>query len=191
MLGFPMKMRFNPPALPPMTLSLSFRAALLAAVIFGVAACDRPASSDAGATPTPTPEAEGAKPEAPGVGYGDGFHKEEVNPTATIRWVRRDAALSVSVPAAGRYRLTFKPFTVFSTTENTIEVNVNGQGAGSFSTRAFDVANPVPTILPVTLRAGGNAVRLHSRGAEIKLGESDDRMAAYGLVVPPTVDPAP
>ncbi len=174
-----------------MTLSLPLRAVLLAVVISGVAACGHQTSPDTQATPEPTPEMAPAKPDAQGIVYGDGFQKEEANPTAVIRWVRRDAALRVNAPADGHYRLTFKPFTVFSTTENTVEVSVNGQAVGSFSTKAFDVATPVPTTLPVTLRAGGNDVRLHSRGAEIKLAADDDRQAAYGLVVPTTVSPAP
>lgn len=117
--------------------------------------------------------------------------KEEATGTVVLRWVRRDATLRVPAPTEGRYRLTFRAVTVFSTVENTIEVSVNGASAGTFTARAFDLANPTLTILDASLRAGGNEVRLRSKGEETRLGETDDRTPAYGLVVPIQVERVP
>ena len=173
----------------------------MAALIVCMAACDHKAPPAAQATPADSDDASAgptiavATPTPPArtqeVVFGDGFHKEEASPAATLRWVQQNAALRVVVPTEGRYRLTFRPFTVFSTVENTIDANVNGLPAGSFSTRLFDPANPVPTTLEVPLRAGDNDVHLHSREPEKRLGESDDRMAAFGLVVPVGVERVP
>ena len=176
----------SPRVLPPV---------FLFALLVCAAACNRPAPEAAPSTPPGTapatpPAAPASTPDKQGVTFGEGFHKEEAG-AATLRWVRRDAALRVSAPDAGRYQLTFRPFTVFSTVENTVEVSVNGQAAGTFSTHAFDLTHPTPTMLAASLRAGDNDVRLHSRGAEVRLSDTDDRLAAYGLVVPLTVERLP
>ena len=168
-----------------MTRSPFLRAALLAMMIFGAAACDHPSPPTA-AEPTPQ-----ATPDKQGIVFGDGFHKEEASPTATLRWVQQNAALRVIAPTEGHYRLTFRPFTVFSTVENTIEVSANGQPTGSFSTRVFDLSNPTPATVEVPLRAGDNDLRLHSKGPENRMSDTDDRMVAYGLVVPIVVERAP
>ncbi len=158
------------------------RVALAAAVILCAAACDRqPAPTAAQATP-----AAGSS-----VVFGEGFYKEEASPASALRWVQGNAALSVNVPAEGRYRLTFRPFTVFTATENTIEISVNGTPGGSFTTRVFDTANPAPATVDLSLRAGDNDLRLHSKGPEKRLGDTDARTPAYGLVVPVTVERAP
>ena len=183
-----------------MTPSLLCRTILLVAMLLGAAACDRKPPPGNQATPpaeaqaTPPAEAQAAPPAASdkeSFTFGDGFHKEEASPAATLRWVRQDAAFHLVAPAEGRYRLTFRPFTVFSTVENTIGIRVNEQPAGSFSTRFFDVTQPVPTVVEVSLRAGDNELRLHSKGPEVRLGENDDRLAAYGLVMPILVERVP
>ncbi len=178
-----------------MTFSFALRAVLLSAVVFCGAACHHskpPQDPQANQSSTPSTEAEPAeKPDSQGVAFGDGFYKDEASPVAVIRWVRRDARLRVDAPAEGHYRLTFRAFTVFSSVENAIEVSVNDQPAGSFPTRIFDLEHPTVTTLEVSLHAGGNAVRLHSKGPENRMSDTDDRMMAYGLVVPIMVERAP
>ena len=175
-----------------MTHFLASRRALLLAALLGLSACHQsPPPPDARATPPAAEDNPAGTPDKQGVVFGDGFHKEEADPKGVLRWVRRDAALRINAPAEGRYRLTFRPFTVFSTVENTIEVSVNGQPAGTFSTRAFDLSNPTPTTLEAPLHAGDNTVGLHSRGAENPMSKTDDRLVAYGLLVPVMVERAP
>ena len=162
---------------------------MLAIVIPGAAACDRkPAPS---APETVSPQDPAGKPDKEGVTFGAGFHKEEAGATATFRWVRRDASLHINAPTEGRYQLTFRPFTVFSTVENTVAVSVSGQLAGSFSTRAYDVPNSAPVAVTVPLHAGDNPVELSSQGAEHRMSDSDDRQVAYGLMMPLKVERAP
>ncbi len=162
---------------------------MLAIVISGAAACDRkPAPS---APETVSSQDPAGKPDKQGVTFGDGFHKEEASAAATLRWVRRDASLRVNAPAEGRYQLTFRPFTVFSTVENTVGVSVNGQPTGSFSTRAYDVPNSAPVAVTASLHAGDNTVELRSQGAEHRMSDSDDRQVAYGLMMPVKVERAP
>ncbi len=180
-----------------MITTLSRRVLLLTALLLGVASCDRqppPPLAEAASPPAeattpvqPLPSA----PDNPGITFGEGFHKQEATPTAVLRWVRRDAALRMEVPAAGRYRLTFRPFTVYTNVENSIEVSVGEQSAGRFSARAFDLAHPVPVSVEAELRAGGNDLRLHSTGAETRLSPDDERQAAFGLVLPITVEKIP
>lgn len=110
---------------------------------------------------------------------------------AVLRWVHQDSVMRVEAPADGRYRITLRPFTVFSMTENTIKVELGDQPAGSFSTHAFDTDEAVPTTVELTLRAGPNDLHLHSTQPETRLGENDERLAAWGLLPPVTVERAP
>ena len=127
-----------------------------------------------------------------GVAFVSGFYKEEVlAPKTVLRWVGQEAVLRVDAPSDGQYRITFRPFTVFSMEEDIIEMKVNGQSAGKFSTKAFSVGDAIPTPVEVTLRAGGNDIALHSTRPVARLGENDERVAAFGLLLPITVEPVP
>ena len=121
----------------------------MAAVSFCVAACDQKSAPTAQATPEISASSgDGAATTAaapsnqPQVIFGDGFHKEEASPNSTLRWVQGNAALRIVAPAGGRYRLTFRPFTVFTTVEDTVDLSVNGQPAGSFSTKGIRHGEP-------------------------------------------------
>lgn len=168
-----------------MKLSFPARAAILLAAVLGTASCGRKAPPAAEAAPPSVADRQE-------VTFGTGFHKEEAfAPASALRWVRQDAALRVQVPGDGRYRLTFRPFTVFSKVENVIEVSVGGQSVGKFSTHASDMSAAVPTPLEVSLHAGSNEVNLHSTQPEVRLGENDDRPAAFGLLLPVGVERLP
>ena len=160
--------------------------AFLLAMLLCTAGCERKPAPQSPVQPTPR-----GTPDKQGFIFGEGFHKEESSPTANLRWVQQDAVLDVVVPADGRYRLTFRPITVFSSVANTITINVAGARAGEISTQGFDLAHPMLAPAEVTLHSGENELRLHSERPEVKLGEQDDRTAAYGLVLPITIEPVP
>ena len=167
----------------------------MSALILGLAACHpKPppsgAPSDASSTPA-APADPSETPDKQGVTFGEGFQKEEVGAEVTLRWVRQNSAMRIDAPSEGRYKLTFRPFTVFSTVANTVEVSVNGQAAGSFTMNSFNLSNLTPITLETSLHAGSNDVRLHSKGAENRMSDSDDRVVAYGLAVPVTVERIP
>ncbi len=154
------------------------------ATLFCLTACERPSDPALYSPPRAEPDQ--------GVSFVSGFHEQEVlSPSTRLRWARQDAVLRVDVPGAGRYRVTFRPFTAFSMEKDTIEIRVNGQPAGEFSTSAFDLAEAVPTPVEITLHAGGNDLALHSSQPMVRLGENDERVAAFGLLLPVSVEPMP
>lgn len=157
-----------------------FTLAALAVAVFFVTGCGKPAA----------PPAETAQPNQQAV-FGEGFYKEEVTGKGLIRWVRQKASLTLNAPSDGKFEVTFRTVTVFSPTENTIEVSVNGQSAGTVSTHTFDFASPQATKLSIPLHQGGNAITLRSDSTEKKLSPDDDRTPAFGLVLPLTVEKAP
>lgn len=160
------------------------RTAAVLATVLCFASCER--SSAPVLNPPPRAEPDN------GVAFVDGFHKEEtLAPTAKLRWAYQDAVLRLNAPRNGQYRVTFLPFTVFSMEKTTVALKVNGQPAGQFSTKAFAVDDVKPTSVKVTLRAGGNEVALHSDRPLARLGEDDERVASFGLLLPVTVEPVP
>ena len=123
--------------------------------------------------------------------FNRGFHKEEVTPTATLRWAHQDCGFALTVPAAGNYRLAFKPITVFSPTPVVIEVTVNGQAAGSVTAQGFDFAKAPVSKLEVPLRAGANEIGLKADRPDVPFGGNDSRTAAFGLIIPVGVEQLP
>lgn len=164
--------------------SLARGTALLASVLFCAAACERK-TPPALASPPPQVVAN-----TPGITFRKGFYQQEdLTPTVALRWAHQDTIVHVDVPTDGRYQLTFRAFTVFSMLENTIEITIGDQPAGKFATHAFDLAEAVPTPVQLTLHAGGNDLHLHSTRPEARLGENDERLAAYGILLPVTLEP--
>jgi len=123
--------------------------------------------------------------------FNRGFHKEEVTPTANLRWAHQDSGFTVTVPAAGNYRLGFKTVTVFSPTPTAIEVSVNGQSVGTITAEGFDFAKAPVSNVEAALRAGANEIALKANRADVPLGANDTRTAAFGLILPVGVELLP
>lgn len=86
--------------------------------------------------------------------FDEEFMKEEATLKITQSRVLQKASGQVHVPKAGRYALTVRAVTASAPAKNTIEVSVNGQAAGKFSTDAFDLTNPVSATIEANLKAG-------------------------------------
>ncbi|MEO5721174.1 MAG: hypothetical protein ABIR71_06870 [Chthoniobacterales bacterium] len=123
--------------------------------------------------------------------YGEGFHKDEVTPQGVLRWVRQEAVLTINAPAAGKYRLDFRPITVFSPTAVAIEVSVNGQPSGTITAEGSDFAQAPTRNIEAALQAGSNKVSLKANRPEVKMSEADSRMASFGLMLPVQATPLP
>lgn len=165
--------------------------AAVLAITFPLAAflsCEK--KSEVTQSPPPAPTESPASSRG-GITFVSGFYGDEVSPTHTLRWVHQEAALRVQAPNEGKYQLTLKPFTIFSPAETVIEITVNGQSAGSVSTKTFDLDNIPATSLNVTLHAGSNDIVLKSNRPEIRLGEKDPRTVSFGLILPVKVERLP
>ena len=53
------------------------------------------------------------------------------------------------------------------------------------------VGSAVPTPVELPLRAGVNVLQLHARQTDLRLGEDDERLAAYGIALPVPVERLP
>jgi hypothetical protein len=158
----------------------------IAAAMSALVSCDRPSqtASDGGT-------GDSGKGSQQNAAFGAGFHKEEVTPNGNIRWVRQEATMTLNVPAAGNYRLSFKPVTVFVPTPVSITIAVNDQPPATITAQSFDFATAPMQMIEVPLRAGANTVTLKADRPEVRLSENDARTAAFGLVLPVGAGPLP
>ncbi len=177
------------------TRALQFLQTFLILSALAVVSCERNEETvpAAGASPASAQPVTENKPAAKSdsISFGEGFHKDEVTPQGTLRWVRQQAVMTVNAPAAGKYRLTFRPITVFSPIEAVIAVNVNGQASGTIAAQGSDIANAPARSVDLALQAGANEIVLKTDRPEIRLSESDERVAAFGVVLPVAVEALP
>ncbi|CAN5601165.1 hypothetical protein BH20VER1_BH20VER1_18800 [soil metagenome] len=142
------------------------------------------AAAPDGATDTGTGSQENAV-------FHKGFYKEEATPSGNLRWAHQTAAVTLSVPTAGTYRLTFKPITIFTPPPTSIEVSVNGKPVGTVTAQSFDIATAPASSVEAPLQAGANEITLKANKEDARLTSTDTRTAAFGLILPIEAEPLP